>query len=403
MSAFPDLPLQAPSDLAVIDAIAERFDAQWDPAQPPRLADFLREAPEHLRPRLAVELACVDLEQRVRHDLPVDLGAYPVASPELEAHQRRLLGLESTLTSLPHVAAGPAAAPARIGRYPIHQEIGRGGQATTYLGLHPTLGQPVVLKWLNAELARDADHGERLAREGQLLAQMSHAHIVRVHDLDVHQGRPFLVMEHVEGRTLLRYAQEEHPSPAEAARLVACLAEAVAHAHARGITHQDINPRNVLVDEDGQVCLIDFGLAWYRPAWTEGEDRLNTASGTPKYLSPEQARGQVDSIGPATDVFGLGAVLYFLLTGMPPYAGQTLNEVLTQAARGACDLEALDRPEVPRRLRRVCQQALAVRPADRPTAHELATALVARPARRWRRPLRRWSRWAGRASSEGPR
>jgi serine/threonine protein kinase len=393
MNAPTGPPPLTPSDLAAVDAVAEQFDRDWNARQPPRPADYLGRLPESLRPSLAVELACIDLEQRIRRGLPVDLDAYlaelpelaaagPGARADLEAHQQRQLALQTTRLADPPPAA-EAALPSHIGRYPVHRRIDGGGQATAYLGLHPTLGRPVVLKWLNADLKPDPAHGERLAREGRLLAELNHPHIVRVHDLDVHQGRPFLVMEHVEGRTLLRYAQEEHPDPARAAEIVARLARALASAHARGITHQDVNPRNVLIDTHGAPRLIDFGLAWYRPAWADGEDPLNTASGTPRYLAPEQAGGQAEAIGPATDVFGLGAVLYFLLTGRPLYDGQTLPDVLKQAEEAAIDLKALERPEVPRRLRQACRQALAAKAADRPTARQLADALAPGHTRKW--------------------
>jgi tRNA A-37 threonylcarbamoyl transferase component Bud32 len=381
------------SDLAGVDVIAERFDAGWDSSRPSPFASCLREAPAHLRPRLAVELACVDLERRFRQGLPVDLAGYADAMPELrdagpdalrelEAHYNRLLAQQATRPQ-PATPVGGEALPSHIGRYSVIRRIDAGGQATTYLGVHSGLGQTVVLKWLNEALARDAGHVERLAREGRLLAGLDHPNIVRVLDLDVHEGRPFLAMEYVEGRTLERYALEERPGPEEAARVVAALARAAAHAHARGITHQDIKPRNALIDKEGRPRLIDFGLAWYCPAWAQGGDPLNTASGTPQYLSPEQARGQADAIGPATDVFGLGGVLYFLLTGRPLYAGGTVRETLHLAAEVAYDRAALERPRVPGRLRRLCLRALAADPAARPTARELAESLTARPARRW--------------------
>jgi hypothetical protein len=216
------LPRGRLSDLAGIDAIAERFDAAWDSSRPPPFTSCLREAPPPLRPRLAVELACIDLERRFRRGLPVDLAGYagamtelgdagPDALRELEAHYNRLLALQATRPQ-PAAPAGGVPPPLHIGRYPIHRRLDAGGQATTYLGIHPGLGQAVVLKWLNEALAREVGHAERLAREGRLLAGLDHTNVVRVLDLDVHEGRPFLVMEYVEGRTLERYAQEEHPA-----------------------------------------------------------------------------------------------------------------------------------------------------------------------------------------------
>src|SRR5207253_8820400 len=140
------------------------------------------------------------------------------------------------------------------------------------------------------------------------------------------EGRPFVVMEHVPGLTLQEFADQHRPSPRQAARLVAELARAVAYLHARGIIHQDIKPRNVLVDDQGRPRLIDFGLARLRHAWCD--DTGDWIGGTADYMSPEQARGRSDQIGTWTDVFGLGGLLYRLLTGRPLYRGASRVSVV---------------------------------------------------------------------------
>jgi hypothetical protein len=227
-----------------------------------------------------------------------------------------------------------------------------------------------------------------VVREGQILAGLqAHPNLLRVYDLGFHQGRPFLVLEHVPGHTLEQHVQLDHPSPQRAAELVAALAEAVHAAHQQRVVHQDINPHNVLIDGRGQPRLIDFGLAWFRSGWAGPDAEARPDAGTPEYLSPEQADPAIGPVGPRTDVFGLGAVLYYLLTGQVLYDGTTLHAVLRQAARAAYNTTALDRNRVPRRLAAVCRKALTRDPLDRfATAAEFAAALrlAIRPPR-WRR------------------
>jgi hypothetical protein len=247
---------------------------------------------------------------------------------------------------------------------------------------------PVVVKWLRGQDSPGEERRERLVREGQVLANLaSHPNLVRVYDLGVHEGRPFLVLEHVPGHTLAQQGLGERPMPRRAAELVAALAEAVHAAHEQGVIHQDITPGNVIVDGRGQPRLIDFGLAWFRPPWALPVGVERPDAGTPRFLSPEQADPQIGPVDRRTDVFGLGAVLYSLLAERPLYDGTTQAEVLRQAAEGSYDATALDRPGVPKRLAAVCRQALARNPPDRfRTAAELAGALRASVRRtRWRR------------------
>ena len=227
---------------------------------------------------------------------------------------------------------------------------------------------------------------DRIAREGRLLASLpQHRNLVRVHDVDFYDGRVYLVLEDVPGTTLEQYAKNRPLDARWAAQVVASIARAVHVAHQRGIVHQDLKPNNVLIDPDGQPRVIDFGVAWYHPWWTEQDD-ASQLGGTPNCISPEQASGQVESIGPATDVFGLGAILYFLLTKSSLYPGKQVAPVLQQACDANFDRSLLDRPEIPPRLREICLKALAKEPGDRfTTAADFAQALESFLApRRWR-------------------
>ena len=178
--------------------------------------------------------------------------------------------------------------PARIGRYAVLSALDEGGQARVFRVVHPGLGKDLVLKLAARPVADDPMGRDLLAAEGRLLAELNHPSLVRVIDLDVHDdGRPFLVMDHVSGCTLDRHIAQGLPAPRRAAAMVAEIARAVAYIHRRGVVHQDIKPRNVLIDESGRPRLIDFGLARLRHAWAL--DTSGPSGGTLMYMAPEQA------------------------------------------------------------------------------------------------------------------
>jgi predicted Ser/Thr protein kinase len=267
----------------------------------------------------------------------------------------------------------------RIGRYLVVELLGEGGQGQVFRVIHPELGKEFVLKLARRGLAVDPAGRERLLREARLLAECAHPNLVKVVDLDFHDGRPFVVMEHVYGLNLEQHAEQRQPGPRAIARLVAELARGVDYIHARGIVHQDIKPKNVLIDEANRPKLIDFGLARLRHAWTE--DAIGATGGTSSYMSPEQALGREDQIGPWTDVFGLGGVLYYLLTGRPVYQGTGGWAALRQASQAEQVPPRQVNPKVSRGLERICLKALAPDPQRRyREAGELERAL-----RRFRR------------------
>ncbi len=219
-----------------------------------------------------------------------------------------------------------------------------------------------------------------LIDEGRLLIDLQHPNLVRIYDLDFHDNRPFLVMEYVHGRNLEDFARDEPVSHRRAAALAAKLAEVMAVAHQHGITHCDIKPKNILIDKLGEPRLIDFGMARLRHAWSDRVD--SSVGGTVAFMAPEQARLELDRIGPRSDIFALGGVLYFLLTGSAPFQGQTHEEVWARARR--CDFEpaALRVAKVPRPLERICLKAMTAEPAGR---YETADAM--------QRALKRYLAW----------
>jgi serine/threonine protein kinase len=267
---------------------------------------------------------------------------------------------------------GQSERPGAIGKYLVVDQIDGGTQGQVFRVIHPKLGKDMLLK-LGRQPVGD-DERTSLVAEGRLLVDLEHINLVRIFDLDFHNDLPFLVMEYVHGRNLEQFAREEPVPPGRAAVLVAKLAGALAMVHRRGIIHRDIKPRNILIDEAGEPRLIDFGLARLRHAWSDRDDP--TWGGTLAYMAPEQARWDHEALGPRSDIFALGGVLYHLLTGREPFVGQDQDAVWDRARRCDFDAGALRAAKVPRRLERICLKAMAARPADRyATAEEFGRAL----------------------------
>jgi serine/threonine protein kinase len=276
-------------------------------------------------------------------------------------------------TVVPDVARESLPSGGTIGRYVIVSALGSGGQADVYRVIDPDLRRDLVLK-LTRRPSSDRDApGDALVAEGQLLAALDHPGLVRIFDVGLHDRRPYLVLDHVQGRNLEQSCDGRRPSTREAARLIAEVARVVAYAHGRGVVHGDITPRNILIDGAGRPRLIDFGLSQMEDAWGESPQ---PHGGTPGFLPPEIA-GSAGKSKPAPpgDVFGLGAVLYWLLTGQPPFAAPTLVETIARTRRGDINFDALQRASVPRRIALACRHALATDPGQRPRAAVLAAEL----------------------------
>jgi tRNA A-37 threonylcarbamoyl transferase component Bud32 len=375
----------------------------------PLLEDYLRRFPE-LGPVDQLEVALICEEYRVRRRFAgfVDKAAYFERFPTRSRELKRLLEdidhelADDTITrysdTAPQTTIIPKAAPAgpvaeepprvpeTIGKYRIVAPLDEGGQATVYRALHPTLDRELVIKLARRPIRRESPEADRLIAEGKLLAELDHPNLARMYDLDLHDGRPYLVMEYVRGRNLRQYVQQHRLSPREAALLVAKIARAMDAAHARGIIHQDLKPTNILIDEAGQPRIIDFGMARLRHAWGESPVESGSVSGTLQYMPPEQARGDTDQVSHRSDIFALGAILYSLLAGRPPYTERDITTLLERASRCNFDRSPLD--GVPRRLRYVCLRAMEADPADRyQNADELAAELEKAVRPRWPLPV----------------
>jgi len=279
----------------------------------------------------------------------------------------------------------------RIGPYDVVQELARGGMGAVYRARGPD-GADVAVKTLIVGRSALPAQRERFRLEAAALGRVRHPHVVALRDVGEQDRAPYLVLEFVPGESLgERLRRSGRLDPDDAAALVAKLARAAEAAHAVHVVHRDIKPDNVLLDRRGEPYLTDFGLARdLDPALSDPQlSKSGVFLGTPGYWAPEQARGERDRVGPAADVYGLGATLYACLTGRPPFEGDSVMEFLRLAAEVAPRPPSRRAPGVDARLDAICLRALAKAPEDRhPSAAALADALAAWLAGQGRRSRR---------------
>jgi serine/threonine protein kinase len=234
---------------------------------------------------------------------------------------------------------------------------------------------------------------------------LRHPHIAQIYEIGGSEDYTYLALDFIGGGTLAQKLKRDPPSPRAAADIVAKLARAVQHAHEQGVLHRDLKPANVLLTSDGQPTIADFGLAKMLGRTDEESNATmaGTILGTPSYMSPEQAAGNVAAIGPPADIFGLGCILYESLTGRPPFRGTSVMETLSQLMKGEIISPETLNPAVDRGLSAVCLKCLEHAPANRyQSAADLAndlerwlqgTPIVARS----QTLVSRWVDWCGKA------
>jgi WD40 repeat protein/tRNA A-37 threonylcarbamoyl transferase component Bud32 len=251
----------------------------------------------------------------------------------------------------------------RIGEYELLEEIGRGGMGVVFKARHVRLHRVVALKMILGGLLARAEDLQRFENEAAAAAQLQHPNIVALYEVGTHDGQPYFSMEYVSGTSLAQRLTLGVLPGRRAASYLERLARAVHYAHGRGVIHRDLKPANVLLDEEDQPKITDFGLAKSLQS-NSGQTRTGAVVGTPSYMAPEQATASKD-LGPACDVYSLGAILYELLTGSPPFRGETALATLALVAEKEPVPPRLLNPHVGRDLETVCLKCLEKEPARR--------------------------------------
>ncbi|HEX5165520.1 MAG TPA: protein kinase [Thermomicrobiales bacterium] len=274
--------------------------------------------------------------------------------------------------------ADPESIPQRIGSYEILALLGDGGSGPVYHGIHTQLARPAAIKVLRSDLAEDPNIVRRFQREARIAAQLHHPNIVEIYDTGEAGGVYYIARGLVDGETLRQLLDERRPAIGDSVRIARQIAEALDHAHERGVVHRDLHPGGIVLDRRGHVTVIDFGIAGAVEDLIPVSGDTETMSSwfeTPAYVAPEQATGQ--PAVPASDIYALGAIVYEMLTGEPPVSGTDARELLASVLSETPPLPTERNPALPEGVNDVVMQALAKSPTDRyPTAAEFVADLT---------------------------
>ncbi len=379
-----------PVDSQRVDQICDRFEADWLAGRHPVLEDYLAEVNVGLRAALLHELLAAEWDLRVSAREPVELQHYLDRFPDqaalvAAAHHQWFAESAEEATGSPIVPQlfGPNAGTGggvqpdlRIPGYEILEVLGRGGMGVVYRARDVKLKRDVALKMVLSGRSASRSERTRFFSEAEAVASLTHPNIVQVYEVSQHDDCPFMVLEFVAGGTLAARVAEAPLSAREAAVLVEAVARGMNVAHQSGLVHRDVKPANILIDDAGQPKLTDFGLV----KQLEEESGLTlsgTPIGTPSYMAPEQAAGQSHRVGPAADVYSLGATLYACLTGVPPHQADSTMETLRRVVEEEPTPLRQVCTAVPRDLETICLKALHKDPLRRyPSAAAFAEDLA---------------------------
>jgi WD40 repeat protein len=387
-----------------IDEVCRCFEADWRSGLTPRIEDYLGGFTEEAQPALRAELEAIERELNegeANRQIPVAQAAAPPSSiaeaPTIAPGSIPTLPKPGEASSSVHEhatvpprgdatvdlgssapASSEAGTPSHVryfGDYEIIREIARGGMGVVFEARQVSLNRKVALKMILAgQLANETDV-KRFYTEAEAAANLDHPGIVPIFEIGQHEGQHYFSMGFVEGQSLAHRLAEGPLPTREAAELTRRVAEAVEYAHQRGVIHRDLKPANVLLDREGRPRVTDFGLA-KKVQTDSGLTGSGQIMGTPSYMPPEQTGGKRGEVGPAADVYALGATLYALVTGRPPFQAATAMDTVIQViSEQPVPPRRLD-PTIPRDLETVCLKCLEKAPGDRyPSAAALADEL----------------------------
>ncbi len=379
-----EFPLESPS--ARIDRVCDRFEAAIRDGRAPQIEDFLASYPELDRLALLRELIGLELDllyrtgETLTFDIHKPQGAFegyhrrfPEATALLNDLQKDwelrvaskselkspAVGFDPEIETIDHTKPAPRR---HIKQFELQSILGRGGFGIVWRARDMRLQRDVAVKVPRSDRIAASDRTMFL-REARAAAKLRHPNIIAIHEVGEDDSEIFIVSELIEGVSLKVWLESNKLTPDAVAQMVAKLAKAVHHAHDKKIVHRDLKPANVLIDQQGEPHVADFGLA-KREAGEESISVSGQIIGTPAYMAPEQARGDHAAIDPRTDVYALGAIFYELLTGKRPFRGE-LHLILEQVKNSQPEAPRLIKPDIPRELEAICLKCLAKDPTKR--------------------------------------
>jgi serine/threonine protein kinase/lipoprotein NlpI len=402
-----------------LDALLDRQKAAWIAGERPRVEDLLTGSSFPNQPEAFLDLLYneIVLREELGECPSVDeyVENYPQLADDLQLHfeihaalqkddllnDTRLVRPDDAEGALDSTAMN---AMATLRDYDVLAPLGRGGMGVVYRARHRRLNRPVALKMFQPGRLPSPRELDRFHVEAQAIARLQHPNIVQIFEVGQSRGLPFLALELAEGGTLAERLRDLPFKPIAAAELVRSLAGAIHHAHEQRIIHRDLKPANVLFAKDGTPKITDFGLAKMLEEPADGPHdatRTGEPMGTPRYMSPEQAAGRPDQIGPSTDVYALGTLLYECLTGQVPFMAASVVTTMEKIRNETPVSPRRHQSTIPRDLATICLKCLQKEPGRRyPSAQALADDLGrflrhepihARPTPSWQR-VRMWSR-----------
>jgi serine/threonine protein kinase/WD40 repeat protein len=374
------------SGMRRIDAVCLCFEKAWkagtEGGKRPRIEDFLGNTPEPERSILGRELIALEIDYRRRVGEQPQAEEYRARFPFLDLAQDGESS-DAQVPTIPQATPRPGWNPPVIPGYEILNELGRGGMGIVYQAWQTGLHRLVALKMVLAGAHAGPEELARFQTEAEAVARLQHPHIVQIYEIGQLELHPYMALEYVDGGNLAQKLQGTPQPVRQAAQWVALLARAIHYAHQRGIVHRDLKPANVLLahrepseglplgSDAAAPCayyvpkITDFGLARLQVGGGPTLTHSGQFLGTPSYSAPEQAAGKSKEIGPATDVYALGTILYELLTGRLPFLAETQQETLAQVQSQDPVSPSRLRPKLPRDLTTICLKCLEKEPGKR--------------------------------------